>query len=90
MLKKILCYLLVLSTSMIEAQVIINEFDSDNPSTDDKEFIELKSATPNFSLNGYVLVFFNGTGSLADKSYYTISLNGLTTDVNGLVLIGKL
>jgi hypothetical protein len=89
MLKKILCYLLVLSTSMIEAQVIINEFDSDNPSTDDKEFIELKSATPNFSLNGYVLVFFNGTGSLADKSYYTISLNGLTTDVNGLVLIGN-
>ncbi|MBA4135010.1 MAG: ribonuclease [Flavobacterium sp.] len=89
MFKKILCYLLVLSTSMIEAQVIINEFDSDNPSTDDKEFIELKSATPNFSLNGYVLVFFNGTGSLADKSYYTISLNGLTTDVNGLVLIGN-
>jgi hypothetical protein len=89
MLKKLLCYLLVLSTSMIEAQVIINEFDSDNPSTDDKEFIELKSAIPNFSLNGYVLVFFNGTGSLADKSYYTIGLNGLTTDVNGLVLIGN-
>ena len=89
MLKKILCYLLVLSTSMIQAQVVINELDSDNPSTDDKEFIELKSATPNFSLNGYVLVFFNGTGSLADKSYYTISLNGLTTDVNGLVLIGN-
>lgn len=74
---------------MIQAQVVINELDSDNPSTDDKEFIELKSATPNFSLNGYVLVFFNGTGSLADKSYYTISLNGLTTDVNGLVLIGN-
>ncbi|WP_396195422.1 endonuclease [Flavobacterium sp.] len=89
MLKKILCYLLVLSTSMIEAQVIINEFDSDNPSTDDKEFIELKSTVPNFSLNGYVLVFFNGTGSNADLSYYTISLNGLTTDVNGLILIGN-
>jgi hypothetical protein len=74
---------------MIEAQVIINEFDSDNPSTDDKEFIELKSTVPNFSLNGYVLVFFNGTGSNADLSYYTISLNGLTTDVNGLILIGN-
>ncbi len=74
---------------MIQAQVVINELDSDNPSTDDKEFIELKSATPNFSLNGYVLVFFNGTGTLADKSYYTISLNGLTTDVNGLILIGN-
>lgn len=89
MLKKILCCLLMLSTSMIESQVIINEFDSDDSSTDDMEFIELKSATPNFSLNGYVLVFFNGTGSLADKSYFTISLNGLTTDVNGLVLIGN-
>lgn len=74
---------------MIQAQVVINELDSDNPSTDDKEFIELKSVTPNFSLNGYVLVFFNGTGTLADKSYYTISLNGLTTDVNGLILIGN-
>ena len=72
---------------MIEAQVIINELDSDNPSTDDKEFIELKSVTPNFSLNGYVLVFFNGTGSLAVKSYYTISLNVLTTYVIGLILI---
>lgn len=89
MLKKILCCLLMLSTSMIESQVIINEFDSDDSSTDDMEFIELKSDTPNFSLNGYVLVFFNGTGSLADKSYFTISLNGLTTDVNGLVLIGN-
>jgi hypothetical protein len=77
------------STSIVQSQVLINEFDSDTPSTDDKEFIELKSATPNFSLNGYILVFFNGTGSLADKSYYAINLNGLTTDVNGLILIGN-
>ena len=89
MLKKIFFALLMASASIGQAQVLINEFDSDTPSTDDKEFIELKSATPNFSLNGYVLVFFNGSGSLADKSYYTISLNGLTTDVNGLVLIGN-
>ncbi len=77
------------STSIVQSQVLINEFDSDTPSTDDKEFIELKSATPNFSLNGYVLVFFNGSGSAVDKSYYNISLNGLTTDVNGIVLIGN-
>lgn len=89
MFKKILFCLLMASTSIVQSQVLINEFDSDTPSTDDKEFIELKSATPNFSLNGYVLVFFNGTGSLADKSYYTISLNGLTTDINGLILIGN-
>ena len=45
------------------SQVIINEIDADTPSTDDKEFVELKSATPNFPLDGYVLVFFNGTSS---------------------------
>ncbi len=75
--------------SVSNAQIVINEFDSDTPSTDDREFIELKSTIPNFSLNGYVLVFFNGSGSAVDKSYYNISLNGLTTDVNGLILIGN-
>lgn len=86
MLKKILFCLLMASASIVQGQVLINEFDSDTPSTDDKEFIELKSATPNFSLNGYVLVFFNGGN---DKSYFTIGLNGLTTDINGLILIGN-
>lgn len=73
-------------------QVVINELDSDTPSIDDKEFVELKSVTPNFSLDGYVLVFFNGnpeSASTGNKSYLTISLNGLTTDANGLVLIGS-
>ncbi|WP_291129363.1 endonuclease [Flavobacterium sp. UBA7682] len=89
MLKKLFFCLLMASTSIVQSQVLINEFDSDTPSTDDKEFIELKSETPNFSLNGYILVFFNGTGSLADTSYFSISLNGLTTDTNGLILIGN-
>jgi hypothetical protein len=70
-------------------QVVINEFDSDTPSTDDMEFVELKSVTPNLSLNGYVLVFFNGTGSNANNSYYTIDLSGLTTDVNGIAVVGN-
>ena len=70
-------------------QVVINELDSDTPSTDDKEFIELKSVTPNFSLNGYVLVLFNGTGSQANLSYYVIDLDGLTTDANGIAVIGN-
>jgi hypothetical protein len=74
---------------MIQAQVVINELDSDTPSTDDKEFIELKSATPNFSLNGYVLVLFNGTGSQANLSYYVIDLDGFITDVNGIAVIGN-
>lgn len=89
MFKKLLFLLLMLSLSVTNAQVVINELDSDTPSTDDKEFIELKSTTPNFSLNGYVLVLFNGTGSQANLSYYVIDLDGLTTDVNGILVIGN-
>ena len=69
--------------------VVINELDSDTPSIDDKEFIELLSNIPNFSLDGYVLVFFNGSTDGADSSYLTIDLSGYTTDVNGLLLIGS-
>ncbi|HLA56103.1 MAG TPA: endonuclease, partial [Flavobacterium sp.] len=70
-------------------QIVINELDTDTPSTDDKEFVELKSTTPNLSLNGYVLVFFNGTGTNATKSYYAIDLSGITTDVNGIAVVGN-
>ena len=48
----------LLAFSVSNAQIVINELDTDTPSTNDKQFVELKSATPNFSLNGYVLVFF--------------------------------
>lgn len=71
------------------AQIVINELDCDTPGTDDKEFIELLSETPNFPLDGYVLVFFNGSASGAYKSYYTIDLDGYVTDINGLLLIGS-
>lgn len=70
------------------AQVVINELDSDTPSTDTQEFIELKSDTPNFSLDGLVLVLFNGSTSGGDSSYFTLDLDGYTTDVNGIFLIG--
>ncbi|WAC01804.1 hypothetical protein N7U66_18250 [Lacinutrix neustonica] len=43
--------------------VVINELDCDTPGIDDKEFVELLSSAPNFSLDGYVLVFFNGSNS---------------------------
>jgi hypothetical protein len=88
-MRKLYFALLMLAGLAGHGQVVINELDSDTPSTDELEFVELKSDTPNFSLNGYVLVFFNGTGSNATKSYYTISLNGLTTDVNGIVVVGN-
>ena len=80
-----------LLSQFVTSQVVINELDCDSPSTDDKEFVELKSDTPNFSLDGFVVVFFNGnpTSSTANKSYLAIDLDGYTTDVNGLLLIGS-
>lgn len=89
---KILYTLLLFIFSCIASgQVVINELDSDTPSTDDKEFIELKSTTPHFPLDGYVLVFFNGnaTASTANLSYFSLSLNGLITDANGILLLGN-
>lgn len=69
--------------------IVINELDSDTPSIDDKEFVELLSETPNFPLDGYVLVFFNASLSGGNKSYLAIDLDGLQTDINGLLLIGS-
>jgi len=63
--------------------------DCDTPSIDTLEFIELKSVDANFPLDGYVVVLFNGSASGADSSYFTINLDGYTTDVNGLLLIGS-
>ena len=74
------------------SQVVINEIDPDTPSTDQKEFIELKSTTPNFSLNGYVLVFFNASSTspyAGTLSYNAIDLGGYSTDTNGIFLIGN-
>lgn len=68
------------------AQVVISEIDPNTPSFDVKEFVELHSSTPNFALDGYVLVFFNGNDNL---SYYAIDLDGYTTDVNGNIVIGN-
>jgi len=83
--------LLFIFSTITSAQVVINELDSDTPSTDDREFIELKSTVPNFPLDGYVLVLFNGnaSSSTANQSYYTLDLDGLTTDVNGIILLGN-
>ena len=73
-------------------QIVINEIDPDTNSTDVKEFIELKSTIPNFSLHGYVVVFYNGGSSSpysGISSYYSIDLDGLVTDVNGIILLGN-
>jgi hypothetical protein len=92
MLKNILLIFSLFVSNFIFSQIVINEVDGDNPSTDFYEFVELKSSTPNLSLDGYVLVFFNA-GSSAPysgiSSYYTVDLDGYVTDINGIIHIGN-
>ncbi|WP_178983717.1 endonuclease [Winogradskyella helgolandensis] len=89
-MKKITIVLLLLISGFSWSQVlVINELDADTPSIDTHEFIELKSESPNFSTDGYILVFFNGSSSGGDRSYFTYDLNGLTTDINGLLVVGS-
>lgn len=83
---KILSTLFLFFGFISSAQVVINEIDSDTPGSDLLEFIELKSITPNFSLDGYVLVFFNETNT---SCYYAYDLDGFTTDINGIAHFGN-
>ncbi len=81
----------VFISNLSKAQIFINELDSDTPGIDNMEFVELRTLIPFTSLNGHVLVFFNGnpTASNANMSYYTLSLNGLVTDANGIATLGN-
>ncbi|SDS06686.1 endonuclease [Winogradskyella sediminis] len=89
-MKNITIVVLLLFTGLSWSQVlVINELDADTPSIDTHEFIEIKSETPNFSTDGYILVFFNGSSSGGDRSYFAYDLNGLTTDINGLLVVGS-
>lgn len=90
MLKKLLVLLTLVGFSTVNAQVVINELDADTPSTDVKEFVELKTPAAFTALDGYVLVFFNGsTSGLTNLSYYAIDLDGLVTDGNGNILLAN-
>jgi hypothetical protein len=89
---QIICFVIATFLySVSEAQIFINELDSDTPGIDDKEFVEIRTIAPFTSLAGHVLVFFNGNpaSSNANQSYYAIDLNSLTTDTNGIVTIGN-
>ena len=88
-MKNIFTPLLLLFFISLNAQVVINELDSDTDGIDDLEFVELKTDNPYASLDGYVLVFFNGSSSGNDSSYYAIDLDGFTSDINGLFVIGN-
>ena len=84
--QKLLTYLFLFLGMFTYSQVVINEIDADNPGNDVYEFVELKSSTPNFPLDGYVLVFFNDSKS---SSYYTFDLDGFVTDINGIIHVGN-
>lgn len=86
---RFLAFVALFWCSFVHAQIVINELDADTTSTDVKEFVELKSATPNMPLDGYCLVFFNGGSGLLNASYLAIDLDGMTTDINGLLLLGN-
>lgn len=64
-------------------QLVINEVDADQAGTDTSEFIELKW-TANTSLNGYVVVLFNGN---SDTSYAAYDLDSYSTDANGFFIL---
>ncbi|MDO9170377.1 MAG: lamin tail domain-containing protein, partial [bacterium] len=85
-LRVILAMLLVLAAAFsARADVLINETDADTPSTDVLEFVELYG-TPSQSLNGLVLVFYNGSN---DLSYAAYDLDGYSLDANGFFLLGN-
>ncbi|WP_322549902.1 endonuclease [Flavobacterium psychraquaticum] len=83
---KLLFNLIFLLGFFANAQVVINEIDADTAGSDQLEFVELKSVTPNFSLDGYVLVFYNETNTAC---YYAYDLDGFSTDINGIVHFGN-
>lgn len=89
MKKEFVLVAFLLLSQIIMGQLVINELDCDTPSTDTLEFIELKSDTPNFPLDGFIVVLFNGSTAGMDSSYFAIDLMGYTTDVNALLLIGS-
>ncbi|MEO1050397.1 MAG: endonuclease/exonuclease/phosphatase family protein [Bacteroidota bacterium] len=70
-----------------QVDVVINEIDADTPGSDELEFIELfDGGTGNSSLEGLVVVFYNGNG---DASYRVESLSGFSTDANGYFVLGN-
>ncbi len=66
--------------------VRINEVDPDQPSADSGEFIELFGEA-DASLDGLVVVFFQGNGG--DASYAAYDLDGYALDANGFFVIGN-
>ncbi|MCB0451189.1 MAG: endonuclease, partial [Confluentibacter sp.] len=88
-MKKVILVVFFLVSQLAIGQLLINELDCDSLGAEDREFLELLSVTPNFPLDGYVVVFFNGSDIGQHKSYAALDLDGYETDINGLLLIGS-
>ena len=84
-MKYIYTLLLALLFGATQAQVVINEVDADQVGTDAAEFIELYGA-PGQSLNGMVMVWFNGA---AATSYKAVDLSGNVIPASGYFVIGN-
>jgi len=56
--KKTTLLLVLIIHQLTFSQIVINEVDCDTASTDTQEFIELKTVTPYYALDGYVVVLF--------------------------------
>ncbi|MEM0939129.1 MAG: choice-of-anchor I family protein [Bacteroidota bacterium] len=79
-----LCSFFYSGVGILQAQITINELDVDQTSIDTGEFIELYGPA-NASLDGLVLVFFDGND---DLSYLVVDLDGQSLDENGFFVLG--
>ena len=67
--------------------ILINEVDADTAGTDVLEFVELfDGGAGNTSLDGLVVVFYNGSN---DSAYAAYDLDGFSTDADGYFLLGN-
>ncbi|SRX52282.1 T9SS type A sorting domain-containing protein [Aequorivita sp. CIP111184] len=85
-MKKITFIASLLFYTISFSQIHINEVDVDQTGTDVSEFVEILSDSPNFSLEGYIVVFYNGSD---DESYKRVDLTGYVTDSEGFFIIGS-
>ncbi len=77
--------MLAMAGTALAQGILINELDSDTVGTDMLEFVELYGPG-GASLDGYVLVFYNGNG---DAVYAAYDLDGYSLDANGFFLLGN-
>jgi hypothetical protein len=76
------------AASLAEAQILINEVDSDTPGSDTAEYVDLVNAgLSDVSLSGLSLVFYNGAN---DASYFALNLNpAITLGPGAFYVIGN-